>query len=116
MAELNLDISQELNITARRGDSISFTLTFKDSNGDPLDLTDQPIDSSGNQAYNVSFFMEVRTAADDDSTTPVLRTKETDTETLPQSGADTLDGATGEIVVGAGSTRLVRQLFLLPLA
>ena len=70
--------------------------------GDPLDLTDQPIDSSGNQAYNVSFFMEVRTAADDDSTTPVLRTKETDTETLPQSGADTLDGATGEIVVGAG--------------
>ena len=46
--------------------------------------------------------MEVRTAADDDSTTPVLRTKQTDTETLPQSGADTLNGATGEIVVGTG--------------
>ena len=39
MAELNLDISQELNITARRGDSISFTLQFKDSSGDALDLS-----------------------------------------------------------------------------
>ena len=97
MAELNLDISQELNITARRGDSISFTLTFKDSNGDALDLESQTV---GDDDATVSFFMEVRTASDDDSTTPVLRTKEVSTETLPQSGADTLDGATGEIVVG----------------
>jgi len=102
MAELNLDISQELNITARRGDSISFTLTFKDSNGDAIDLSDQTIGPNGNQGY-VSFFMEVRTADDDDSATPVLRTKEVSTETLPQSGADTSDGATGEIVVGTGS-------------
>lgn len=100
MAELNLDISQELNITARRGDSISFTLTFRDSDGDALDLNAQTV--GGDDAI-VKFFMEVRTASDDDSTTPVLRTKEVGTETLPQSGADTLDGATGEIVVGTGS-------------
>ena len=100
MAELNLDISQELNITARRGDSISFTLTFRDSDGDALNLNTQIV--GGDDAF-VSFFMEVRTASDDDSTTPVLRTKEVSTETLPQSGADTLDGATGEIVVGTGS-------------
>ena len=84
MAELNLDISQELNITARRGDSISFTLTFRDSDGDALDLNAQTV--GGDDAI-VKFFMEVRTASDDDSTTPVLRTKEVGTETLPQSGA-----------------------------
>lgn len=98
MAELNLDISQELNITARRGDSISFTLTFNDSDGNPIDFLNQEI--SGSDAA-VSFFMEVRTAADDDSAAPVLRSKETSTETLPQAGADTVSGATGEIVVSS---------------
>ena len=90
MAELNLDISQELNITARRGDSISFTLQFKDSSGDALDLSsdaDDNDDSTDETTYK--FNMEVRTAADDDSDTPVLMNKINEISTLPQSGADT---------------------------
>lgn len=99
MAELNLDISQELNITARRGDSISFTLTFKDSDNTAINFENQTL---GSNDATVKFFMEVRTSADDDSPTPVLRSKENDTDVLPTAGADTVSGATGEITVGTG--------------
>lgn len=95
MAELNLDISQELNITARRGDSISFTLTFKNSSGDALDLSSS--DADGQPSYD--FNMQVRVSADDDSDSPVLKNKENETETLPQRGAPTTNGSTGEIEV-----------------
>lgn len=104
MAELNLDISQELNITARRGDSISFTLQFKDSSGDALDLSSDADDNDENtDETTYKFNMEVRTAADDDSDTPVLMNKINEITTLPQSGAATVSGATGEITVGVGS-------------
>ena len=45
---LNLDVSEELNITVRRGDSLSFDLTVKDSDSDAVDLT------------NYNFVMDVR--------------------------------------------------------
>ena len=45
---INLDISEELNITVRRGDTLEFDVTVKDTDGDAIDLTD----------YN--FVMDVR--------------------------------------------------------
>lgn len=51
MADLNLDISQELNITIRRGDTLSFDVTVKDTVGDAVDLT----------AYN--FDMDIRSSS-----------------------------------------------------
>ena len=51
MADLNLDISQELNVTIRRGDTLSFDITVKDTDGDAVDLT----------AY--SFDMDVRSSS-----------------------------------------------------
>jgi len=104
MAELNLDVSQELNITARRGDSISFTLQFKDSSGTALDLSSDADDEDpATDETTYEFNMEVRTSADDDSDTPVLMNKINDIATLPQSGAATVSGATREITVGLGS-------------
>ena len=50
---LNLDISQELDITTRKGDSFSFTITVKDSDGDAVALTDYSL-----------FHMDVRTSND----------------------------------------------------
>ena len=46
--ELILDTAEELNVTVRRGDSLSFDITVKDSDGDAVDLT----------AYN--FDMDIR--------------------------------------------------------
>jgi hypothetical protein len=37
--ELNLDTSEEINVTTKRGDSLSFDITVKDSDGDAVDLT-----------------------------------------------------------------------------
>lgn len=37
---INLDIAESLNITVRRGDSMSFDITVKDTDGDAIDLTD----------------------------------------------------------------------------
>ena len=52
--KVNLDVSERLDITCRRGDSFSITLTLKDSSGTVLPLvTDE-----------YSFVMQVRTSAD----------------------------------------------------
>lgn len=37
--ELNLDVSEEINVITKRGDSLSFDITVKDSDGDAVDLT-----------------------------------------------------------------------------
>ena len=66
MAELNLDVSQELNITTRRGDSMSFTLQFKDSDGELIPISD--LEGTGGP-YFYEFIMEVRDTADDDDFT-----------------------------------------------
>jgi hypothetical protein len=42
--ELILDTSEELNVTVRRGDSLSFDITVKDSSGDAVDLTSYNFD------------------------------------------------------------------------
>lgn len=63
MAELNLDVSQELNITTRRGDSLSFTLQFKDADGALVPISDI-VEDSGTYFYN--FVIEVRDAIDND--------------------------------------------------
>ena len=60
--QLNLDISEELNITTKRGDSLSFTVTVKDSDGDPVDLT----------GYN--FAMDVRLSNEKIDSNVVLST------------------------------------------
>lgn len=54
MADLNLDISQELNITIRRGDSLSFEITVKDTDGDAVDLTDYNFDMDIRSSSRVS--------------------------------------------------------------
>ena len=42
--ELNLDVSSEINIITKRGDSLSFDITAKDADGDAVDLTDYTFD------------------------------------------------------------------------
>jgi hypothetical protein len=49
--KVNLDVSERLDITCRRGDSFSITLTLKDSSGTALPLATD----------NYSFVMQVRT-------------------------------------------------------
>ena len=41
---LNLNTAENLNITVRRGDSMSFEITVKDSDGDAVDLTNYNFD------------------------------------------------------------------------
>ena len=38
-ASINLDISKRVDITCRKGDSFRIQLTFTDSNGDPMPVT-----------------------------------------------------------------------------
>lgn len=49
--KVNLDISEKLNITCRKGDTFSMTITLKDSEGNPLSLVDDEYE----------FLMQVRT-------------------------------------------------------
>jgi len=42
--ELILDTAEELNVTVRRGDSLSFDITVKDSAGSAVDLTNYNFD------------------------------------------------------------------------
>jgi hypothetical protein len=50
---VNLDVSERLDITCKKGDTFSLTVTLKDSNGDPLPLATD----------NYSFVMQVRADA-----------------------------------------------------
>ena len=59
---LNLDIAQELDITVRKGDNFSFTVTVKDSNGDAVDIN----------PANYTFNMDVRTSTDRSSRDNVI--------------------------------------------
>jgi len=58
--EINLDTSEELNVTAKRGDSLSFDITVKDADGDAVDLT----------VY--SFDMDVRSSTNPNSRADVV--------------------------------------------
>ena len=59
---LNLDIAQELDITVRKGDDFSFTVTVKDSDGDAVDI------SPGNYTFKI----DVRTSNDRSSRDNVI--------------------------------------------
>mgnify|MGYP003637479135 FL=1 len=52
MAKVNLDVSEKLDITCRKGDTFSLSLTLKDSNGTALTLS-----TSGYE-----FLMQVRSS------------------------------------------------------
>lgn len=54
MADINLDIAQELNVTIRRGDSLSFDVTVRDTDGDAVDLTDYTFDMDVRSSSRVS--------------------------------------------------------------
>ena len=56
MSTIYLDIAQTISLVTRRGDTSKVKYIFKDSSGNPIDCT----------AY--TFFMEVRTSAEDDVT------------------------------------------------
>ena len=53
--ELNLDTAEEINVITKRGDSLSFDITVKDTDGDAVDLTVYTFDMdviSGSAARN----------------------------------------------------------------
>jgi hypothetical protein len=58
--ELNLDTSEEINVVVKRGDSLSFDITVKDTAGSAVDLT----------VY--SFDMDVRTSTNPNSRADVV--------------------------------------------
>ena len=49
--KVNLDVSEKLDITCRRGDTFSITLTLKDSNGTAIEL----------DTLGYKFLMDVKT-------------------------------------------------------
>lgn len=73
-SSVNLDISQQLDITCRRGDTFILNLTFTDSNGDPIDLG---VDDDEGSSRNYSFSMDVRESDTDDGANAVLSTDPT---------------------------------------
>ena len=64
MGSINTDIAQTLDITCRRGDTLALDITFRDSS--TSDNSFIPIDSG------YEFNMQVRTAATDNSSSPIL--------------------------------------------
>ena len=54
-SKVNLDVAEKLDITCRRGDSFSLSLTLKDSAGDALTL----------ESSNYEFLMDVKGATTD---------------------------------------------------
>ena len=57
MSKVNLDIAEKLDITCRRGDTFSLTLTLKDSSDTALQLS----------TLNYNFFMNVKSNEKDSS-------------------------------------------------
>ena len=52
-SSVNLDVAEQLDITCRRGDTFSLTLTLKDSSGTALQLS----------TLGYEFLMDVKTSA-----------------------------------------------------
>lgn len=97
---VNLDISQQLDITCRRGDTFVLNLTFTDSNGDPIDLGIDD-DTAGTSA-NYSFSMDVRESDTDDGAQAVLSTDETSVASglsRPLSVETQGTGSTGQVQI-----------------
>jgi len=60
--KINLDISERLNITCRRGDTFNMVVTLKDSTGTGLEIVQG----------QYTFVMQVRDAADSDGVTGMI--------------------------------------------
>lgn len=98
-SSVNLDISQQLDITCRRGDTFILNLTFTDSEGEPIDLG---VDDGDGNVANYSFSMDVRESDTDDGANAILSTDETSvaaglTRTLTVETQS--DGTTGEVQI-----------------
>jgi len=76
--KVNFDTAQKLDITCRRGDSFSLTLTIKNSDGDLQDLTED------------QFAMQVRDKAGSDGLTGLILS--TDPTQSNEFNDDTADG------------------------
>ena len=97
-SSVNLDISQQLDITCRRGDTFILNLTFTGSNGDPIDLGIDDVDAG--TTANYSFSMDVRESDTDDGANAVLSTDDTSVasgQSRPLSVTTQGDGTTGEV-------------------
>ena len=68
MAKVNLDISKRLDITCRRGDSFSLTLTLKDSSGSAIDLSTRDFIMQVRRSNNGNLL--ISTNSDNAETTP----------------------------------------------
>ena len=63
--KVNLDVAERLDITCRRGDSFSLSLTLKDSTGTAIDL--------GLEGAGYSFLFDVKGAKETQSNGSVVR-------------------------------------------
>ncbi len=84
---INLDTSQRVDITCRKGDTFELSLTLKDNASTPASVVNQ----------NDSFKMEVR--ASDDSNTAYGTTAGDTNDNIILSTLDATSGATKEITV-----------------
>lgn len=90
-SKVNLDVSQTLNITCRRGDSFQLNIQLKDAQGNPIDL-------DGTESSNAyKFAMQVRTSADQDGASGLIAST---VEGLPNAS---VDYRTIEEILGDGS-------------
>jgi len=96
MSSVNLDVAQKLDITCRRGDTFTLTLTFKDSTGTVINVGD--IDGAV-PVYSFSF--EVRDFATDDGDSARLSTNS-------NARRDRVSNVTIENVTSDGSDGKVR--------
>ena len=96
---VNLDISQQLDITCRRGDSFVLHLTFTDGTN-PINLGINNPDAG--TTANYSFSMDVRESDTDDGAQAVLSTDATSVAqglTRPLAVTTQDDGTTGKVQI-----------------
>lgn len=101
--KVNLDVAEKLDITCRRGDSFSLSLTLKDSTGTAIDL------GVGDDGY--SFLMDVKGAKEAQSggsfVRPIVASSHghvsTIDTTLNSAFVFTKSATTGEVVLSATS-------------
>lgn len=88
------DVAQKLNITARKGDTFRLSVTFKDSGGTPIGITD-----------NYEFKMQVRSSAFDDTASGALIEISTTQDSAISDGFDT-SGGSGNVVINMSSNTM----------
>ena len=85
------DVAQKLNITARKGDTFRLSVTFKDSGGNAIGITD-----------NYTFKMQVRSSAFDDTASGALIEISTTQNSTIADGFDT-SGGSGNVIINISS-------------